>query len=314
MDFIIVILAVAALAVCASWYLAGFREKILTAEDRAAHADGNTVNLKDGHLYYTARGPKNGHVVVMIHGFGVPQFVFEQNAAALAEAGFRIILFDHFGRGWSDRPRARYDADFYDREVSGLIEGIGLKEPVALIGYSMGGVIAAEFAARHSDRVSAVILLSPAGLSIYPFLGKLFGEVVRLPLVGDWLWRIRARSLLLGDPQFVEPHPDETRRMQGDDTIQMRYSGYFNALLQSWRNLPLRDCDAMFAEASKRVPMLALFGGKDPTIHIESAARLKRAAPYAQVDVIEEGTHGMLYEMYDTINPMLIEFLEINIR
>ena len=183
-----------------------------------------------------------------------------------------------------------------------------------MVGYSMGGVIAAEFAARHPERIAALVLLSPAGIAIYPFLGKLFGEIIRLPLIGDWLWRVRSKSVLLGDPQFREPLPDADRCMQGDDTIQMRYSGYFNSLLQSWRHLPMENRDDTFARASKGVPVLALFGGRDPTIDIQSAARLKKAAPHAQVEIIEKGTHGMLYEMYDTINPIVVAFLKSNFR
>ncbi|MEX3008651.1 alpha/beta fold hydrolase [Hoeflea sp. TYP-13] len=314
MDWIIGLVVAGGSAMGLSWYLSGLREKPMTPDERAAHAPGKSVQLSDGVIHYSERGPTDGQAVVMVHGFGVPQFVFEQNAAALADTGFRVILFDHFGRGWSDRPNARYDTDFYDRELTELLDALNLTEPVGLVGYSMGGIIATDFAARHPERLTAIILLAPAGLAVYPFMGKLFGKIICMPVIGDWLWRLRGRSLLLGDPQFQEPLPDPARRIRGDDTIQMNYKGYFNALLQSWRNLPLENCDEVFADASRGVPMMALFGGKDPTISVESAARLKKAAPHARVELIEEGTHGLLYEMYDTVNPMLIEFLKANSR
>lgn len=312
MDWIIGLLGSAGLAIVASWYFAGFGEKAMTPDERSAHASGKSLSLSDGAIHYTERGPADGRTIVMVHGFGVPQFIFEQNAAALSDAGFRVILFDHFGRGWSDRPRARYDSDFYDHEMTELLEALKIGTPVGLVGYSMGGIIAAEFAARHPERLAAVVLLAPAGLAIYPFMGRLFGRIMRLPLIGDWLWRLRGRSLLLGDPQFRKPLPDKDRRIQGDDTVQMNYSGYFNALLQTWRNLPLMDCDDVFAKASKSVPMMAIFGGADQTINLESAARLKKAAPHAKVEIIEAGTHGMLYEMHDTVNPMLTAFFRNN--
>ncbi|WP_136659043.1 alpha/beta hydrolase [Nitratireductor sp. XY-223] len=314
MEWIIGVVAIVALGVALSWYIAGSSERPLTAEIRKTEAPGETVSLDAGDLYFSRRGPVDGPVVVMVHGFGTPHFVFEQNASALAAAGFHVVLFDHFGRGWSDRPHARYDPAFYDLELASLIDALTLKEPVALVGYSMGGIIAAEFAVRHPERLSAVFLFTPAGLDLQPFLGKTFGKILRIPVLGDWLWRLRGRSLLMGDPQFTKPPVDTSRCMQGDDTVQMRYRGYFPALLQTWRNLPMENCDTVFATASKSVPMMALFGGSDKTIGIESAARLKRAAAHARVEIIEDGTHGLLYEMHDTVNPILIDFLRSHAR
>ena len=267
------------------------------------------MRLSDGEIHYILRGPEDGQVVVLAHGFGVPHFVFEQIATGLAEAGYRVVLFDHFGRGWSDRPRASYDIDFFDRELDELITALQVKEPIVLLGYSMGGVIAAEFAARHADRVAALVLLAPAGLMIQPFLGKVFGELLRIPLLGDWLWRLRGHALLLNDDVFKEgAAPD--RSLQGDNTVQMTYSGFYNALLQSWRHLPMSDRDAAFRDAARSVPTLALFGDRDDTIPPQSVDRLRKAAPTAEVEIIEGGSHVMVYEMHDVVTQWIVGFLE----
>ena len=309
MEWVIGFLAVAALSVGASWSLAGAGRRRLTGEERARLAPGETVRLVDGEIHYTERGPADGRVVVLAHGFGVPHFVFEQTATGLVEAGYRVVLFDHFGRGWSDRPRASYDVDFFDREIAELITALRLAEPVVLVGYSMGGVIAAEFAARHAQRVAALVLLAPAGLSIQPFLGKFFGRLLLIPLVGDWLWRLRGHTMLLNDAVFKEA-AEADRCLQGDDTLQMAYSGYYNALLQSWRHLPMRDRDSAFGNAARSVPTLALFGDRDETIPPESVTRLRKAAPTAEVEIIEGGSHVMLYEMHDVVTPKIIDFLK----
>lgn len=308
MEWMIGLLSVAALAVGISWYAAGAGRRPLTAEERARLAPGNTVRLSDGDIHYILRGPEDGQVVVLAHGFGVPHFIFQQIATGLVAAGYRVVLFDHFGRGWSDRPRASYDIDFFDRELDELITALQLKEPIVLLGYSMGGVIAAEFAARHAGRLAALVLMAPAGLSIQPFLGKVFGELLHIPLVGDWLWRLRGHALLLGDEVFREgAEPD--RSLQGDDTVQMAYSGFYNALLQSWRNLPMRDRDAAFRDAARSVPTLALFGNRDDTIPPESVDRLRAAAPTADVEIIEGGSHVMAYEMHDVVTARIVNFL-----
>ena len=309
MEWFISLLAIVALVVAACWYVAGAGRRPLTPDERARLAPGKSVRLSDGDIHYSVRGPADGQVVVLAHGFGVPQFVFEQTATGLVDAGYRVVLFDHFGRGWSDRPRASYDVDFFDRELTELITALDLPEPVVVIGYSMGGVIAAEFAARHPERVAALVLLSPAGLMIEPFLGRIFGRILLIPWLGDWLWRLRGHTLLMNDAVFKKS-PDPGRCLQGDDTVQMAYSGYYNALLQSWRHLPMQNRDRVFGDAANKVPALALFGGGDDVIPLECAHRLQQAAPAAEVEIIEGGTHVMLYEMFDVVTPKIVDFLK----
>ena len=69
-------------------------------------------------------------------------------ARSFVRSGFRTLRFDHFGRGWSDRPSGKYDVDFYDRALIELLDHVGVDEPFGLAGLSMGGPIVAEFTAR----------------------------------------------------------------------------------------------------------------------------------------------------------------------
>ncbi len=287
-----------------------FRETPLTPDIRDARAQGKTVRLGNGAVHYVDRGPADGSVVVMVHGFSTPLFVFEQNAAALTKAGFRVILFDHFGRGWSDRPHGRYDAGFFDRELLDLLDALELSEPVALVGYSMGGIIAATFTARHPERVGHLFLITPAGLELNMPTSGLLAGLINVPLIGDWLWRLRGRSTVLSDPQFDEAALPPDRRLLGDVSEQMAYPGYLPALLATWRNLPMRDRDRIFGEAAATgVPMMAVFGGRDLTIGSASADRLRAVAPQALIEIIADGNHGLNYQMYDVLNPLLIDFL-----
>ncbi len=308
MDWLLVFLIVAA-AILVPWVWAGTREKPLTHAERSSKAPGKTCTLSAGTIYYTDSGDRHAPVIVMVHGFSVPHFVFAQNAAALVENGFRVIQFDHFGRGWSDRPAGRYDTDFYDRELIELLDALDLHEPVGLVGYSMGGVIAAEFAARHPERLTGLLLLAPAGFSLNLFSNPLVRAIMRTPLLGDWYWQIFGRGLLLADPQLAQPHIDPTRCIQGDDTIQMNYKGYLHAILATWRNLQMENRDTTFASAAANdVPIMTIFGGQDLTIRPESVTRLKKAAPQSRIEVLTQGNHGLGFELYDSVNPLMVEF------
>src|SRR3954471_8601554 len=72
-------------------------------------APGKFVRLSDGVTHYQIDGPENGRVVVLAHGFSVPYYIWDSTAAALAGAGYRVIRYDTYGRGWSDRPDVVYN-------------------------------------------------------------------------------------------------------------------------------------------------------------------------------------------------------------
>ncbi len=306
------VIAVAAIA-AAPFVVARIREKPLTAEERQAFAPGRAVTLRDGVIHVIERGPKDDPPVVFIHGFSAPSFVFEQNATALEQSGFRVIQFDHFGRGWSDRPRTAYDTDFFDRELIDLLDGLELTQPVGLVGYSMGGVIAAEFTARHPDRVAGLFLLTPAGLALDLYSKGLLPYLLPIPLIGDWIWRVRGPALLTDDPQYADSSLSPQRRLQGDVAQQMKYRGCLPAILATWRHLPMRDCDEAFARAAATsVPIMAVFGGRDPIVGADSANRLQRVAPDARIEIVEQGDHGVGYEHFDVVNPLMIDFFRLD--
>ncbi|KCZ92987.1 alpha/beta fold hydrolase [Hyphomonas johnsonii] len=287
---------------------AGLGQKPLDDAARA-EAPGQFLQATDGQLHYQVRGPEDGPVVVMVHGFSTPSFIFEQNAAALAEAGFRVVQFDHFGRGWSDRPDGPYDAAFYDRELMDLLDGLGLTEPVGLVGLSMGGPIVVAFAGTHPARVSEIFLFVPAGLDVAG-ADSTMAKLVRMPVVGDWIWRVFGRGVLLGDPQYDESGIDPEYRLQGDVRRQMDFKGYRRALLSTLRNFPMTDRARIFDTVAKKtsLPVMAVFGDADATVEVSSAAKLQALIPRAQVRVIKGGTHGLNYQRHTEVDPMLVEW------
>ena len=297
-----------ALVIAVPFLAAGWNEKPLTDEVRSAQAPGGTVSIDGGKIHYIERGPDNGPVILMVHGFSVPHFIFEQNAQALADAGYRVIQFDHFGRGWSDRPRTTYGIEFYDRELLQVFDALDLEEPVGLVGLSMGGVITTEFVANHPERVSKLFLLVPAGLKNASDPDSLSTRMIMTPGLGDWIWRVFGKQILQGrlDDETVLP---PANRLQGDVTEQMNYRGYLPALLSSLRNLPMSDRDTAFERAAATgVPIAAIFGGADETISVESAAMMEALVPNAEVEVFADGTHSLNYQQFEAVNERLLAF------
>lgn len=312
--FSIIVVLIAALLGGTYWW-AG-KDEIPLDDNARSTAPGAFMELSDGFIHYLTRGPEDGPVIVMVHGFSTPHFIYEQNASSLAANGFRVVQFDHFGRGWSDRPSAKYDADFYDRTLLEIIDRLELTEPIGLIGLSMGGLISAEFAARHPERVERVVLLVPAGLNLTGG-DSLQMQITKTPIIGDWVWRVWGIQVL--KQQFANAETDsmpEMNRLQGDPTIQLKYTGLSSALLSTIRNLDMSDRDETFAKLAKsKIPVLAVFGENDATIPVEAAEQMRELMPVADVRILYDNPekdydadHGLNYKEFEIINPWLVEF------
>lgn len=307
MKWVLRVISLLILLVLGAYLLADMRLKPLDDTARAA-APGAFAALTDGKIHYRWDGPQDGQVIVLVHGFSTPNFIYEQNVEALNAAGYRTLRFDHFGRGWSDRPSTRYDVDFYDRALIDLLEHEGIDEPFGLAGLSMGGPIVAEFTARHPERVEKLVLLVPAGLDTAG-ADSPSAKLVRTPIIGDWIWRMFGKGILLGDTQYDESAREAKDRLQGDVTVQFEYRGYLQSLLSTLRHMPMEGREETFERlAGTGVPVLAIYGDADETVLVSSAEQLERLLPDGDIRIVEGGEHGLNYQMHTLINPWLVEW------
>ena len=112
--------------------------------------EGDWAKLSDGNIFYRWFHPKkedsNGESIVLVHGFSTPSFVWGGLIDNFCNAGFKVLVYDHFGRGFSERPSTNYDKELYVRSLKELIDDQEIESKVHLIGYSMGGPIVGYFA------------------------------------------------------------------------------------------------------------------------------------------------------------------------
>jgi len=307
MKWLLRVFSLLILLILGAYLLADLRLKPLDDQARTS-APGAFAELSDGKIHYRWDGPEDGPVIVLVHGFSTPNFIYQQNVEALSAAGFRTLRFDHFGRGWSDRPRTRYDVDFYDRALIELLAHEGVDEPFGLAGLSMGGPIVAEFTARHPERVERLVLLVPAGLDTAG-ADSPSAKLVSTPIIGDWIWRMFGKGILLGDAQYDESARAAEDKLQGDVTKQFEYRGYLQALLSTLRHMPMAGREETFRRLSETgVPVLAIYGDADETVLVSSAGKLEALLPDADIRIVEGGEHGLNYQMHGLIDPWLVDW------
>ncbi|PNY23908.1 Uncharacterized protein TCAP_06145 [Tolypocladium capitatum] len=114
-------------------------------------------------------GPEDGEKVLLMHGIGTPCVALGDMAKEFAGRGRRVMLFDFFGRGYSDAPLGvPYDDRLYATQILLVLASSPLpwtgSSAFHLLGYSLGGALAASFAAYHPHLLRSLTLVCPGGL------------------------------------------------------------------------------------------------------------------------------------------------------
>ena len=271
-------------------------------------ADGSFVALSDGVTHYETAGDEQGKPVVLVHGFSVPYFIFDPTFKFLSKKGFRVLRYDLFGRGYSDRPDLRYDIHLFVRQLKELLDALNFKN-VNLIGLSMGGPITTAFTAEYPDYVSRHILIDPAGGK--PVSLSLLLKVVTMPGLGELLLGLFGSASMVRGIAADLFTPELVAEFQARYKIQMQYQGFKRAILSTMRNGMLGSFTKTYiCIGNLKKPTLLFWGRHDRTVPFEQSAEILKALPHAEFQVIENCGHIPHYENPEAVNPILLEFLE----
>jgi len=302
-----IITGVVALVVvlCGGFYVARNPERATLDDAARKAAPGRFVRLSQGTTHYDLSGPDSGRTIVLVHGFSVPYYMWDSTATALAKAGYRVLRYDEYGRGYSDRPGVEYDANLYDRQIGELLDSLHVTGKVDLAGVSMGGWVTATFAGRHPDRVRTLALFDPvAGTS-----GRPTG-VLYWPVIGPFVFQTMAvPSMADGQASdFVRPErfPDWADRYRP----QTRLRGFGHALLSTRRATAGVSMDSVYRTvATAGIPTLLVWGTQDQTVPFARSADVRRDIPAAEFHPISDAGHLPILEQAAATNAVLLAFL-----
>ncbi len=268
--------------------------------DKRRDADGEFAELSHGVTHYTWSGGTRGPVAVCVHGLTTPSFVWQGMTKGLVLMGYRVLTYDLYGRGYSDRVPGRQDKAFFLQQLEDLLADQEVGDDVTLIGYSMGGAISTAFAAVHPDRIRQLVLIAPAGI------GKTFQGltrfIVRVPIVGDWLMLAffprTHRKTLLADRDQPSSVPGIT------DLIlrEMSFRGYIPAVLSSMRGILTEALEQEHRTIHRAgIPVLAIWGRDDSVIPLSAMGKMAEWSRSARHEVIDEAGHALTYSHTDDV-------------
>lgn len=292
-------LAVVTTLILGSLYLYRDKEKkTLTDADRKK-TGGAYIRLSDGTTHYQLGGPDTGKTVIMVHGFSVPYFIWDSTYNKLTAAGYRVLRYDLFGRGYSDRPDGIYDQRFYFNQLIELIRRLHIKTPITLAGVSFGGRLVTDFTVKYPQFVDKLILIDPGYQPMepdkYEFITRYYESIHPNE-------RIQSQ---LGDFKYPERHPDWAKRYQ----VQMQYKGFVNALISTMYNY---DCNGARENAllnTKHKPVLLIWGRDDKTDTFNFSDSV-RAVLKTEFFPVDDAGHLPHIEQADTVNSRILQFLK----
>jgi pimeloyl-ACP methyl ester carboxylesterase len=270
---------------------------------------GQFVRLTDGYTHFELAGPPAGHVVVLAAGFSVPYYIWDPTFKALTDAGFRVLRYDYYGRGFSDRPDKPYNDEFYVRQLAELLDSQGIVNSIDLAGLSFGGTVISNFADKYPDRVRSLIYVDPA-----------FRSPMSPPSMASmpWMWNIYTAIFeerwwadqQLGDFRHPDRFPDWPARYR----VQMQYKGFRQARLSE----EVANADVDQRPQLERIgqhprPVFVIWGKQDPSVSFEFSASLMEMMPRGRLLAVEDSGHLPQWEQPAIVHSGLIAFLhEVN--
>ncbi|MGB4674275.1 MAG: 2-hydroxy-6-oxo-6-phenylhexa-2,4-dienoate hydrolase [Azovibrio sp.] len=268
----------------------------------------NEKGLQNFKIHFNDAG--EGEAVIMLHGGGPGASGwsnYDRNVDALVQAGHRVILMDSPGFNKSDpvvldEQRGLANA----RSVKALMDAVGI-EKAHLVGNSMGGATALNFALEYPDRTGKLVLMGPGGLGPSLFhampmegiklLFKLYSEPTRENLQ-------KMLDVFVFDAANVTEELFEGRW----NSIQA-YPEHLRNFVLSTERIPLSAWDITPRLGAIEADTLIVWGRDDRFVPLDHGLKLLWQLKHANLHVFSKCGHWAQWEHADEFNRLTIEFL-----
>jgi pimeloyl-ACP methyl ester carboxylesterase len=233
---------------------------------------------------------------MLVHGLGGSAEDWRYLAPYLAKAGFRVVMPDLPGYGRSEQPADfSYSVPDEAAAVVGFLDSLGLKQ-VELGGWSMGGWIVQQVAARHPERVSRLMLFDSAGLAVKP----------------DWDTRLFTPATPAELDQLdalLYPHPSKIPVFVARDILRVSKQN-------AW--VIHRALDSMLTGMyatdpllpGLKMPVLLVWGAEDRVTPLSEANAMQALAPQSQLDIYPGCGHMAPEQCAMRIGPAVVAFVK----
>lgn len=275
--------------------------KTLTMEEREALGI-TCVPLTHGVTEYDLQGEGEKGTVIFIHGMTLPMWVWDRQVEPFVAAGYRVLRFNLYGKGYSDRVTGVHTNDLFVEQLDGLLHALGIDGEVNLVGLSLGGGVVGRFTANYPNRVTRVAFIAPIVSGLRGGTKKILSSKAGAKILYDRLkeqyeGKLTETLTNLGIPE--DPYVTRFR-------TQMVYKGYARSIHDLFEIEATSDQRPYYKQIEQDV--LLIWGDADESVPRREIDWFLKAVPHAHLHVLPGIGHASPIEAHEEVTRMLITF------
>ena len=259
---------------------------------------GYFIQLNKGFTYCEYDKINNDELIVFIHGFSVPAYIWDETYYEAIKRGFGVLRLDLFGRGYSDNPDVAYTDELFSNQVVELLDKLNITKKVNLVGLSNGGRIISKIAENNSRRIKRLIYVSPAGFH-NPNLNPDTSNVTK----DDVLSFINNNYKTIAHGQ-LDDFKDPSRFKDWDKKYEelLNYKGFARALISTKKNH--YSLDLINKKIGEMLlPQYAIWGSEDTVLPLNKVRnKISTIMPNLILYVINDSGHLPHKEKFEEFN------------
>jgi pimeloyl-ACP methyl ester carboxylesterase len=261
-----------------------------------------SILVDDYNVCYRSEG--EGEPLVLLHGTSFSHEVWDKTIKE-ASTLFTVYAPDMPGFGCSDKPAVQYGLPFYVDFVRKFLDALKIEE-CAIAGMSMGGEVAAAFAAKYPGRVSRLVIVDAKGFS------PLMKGLRTLPVLGRplYLFMFNSREILR---RYVESMLYDKRMLKEElvdrEWARIKDPSYRRSLSGNAKYLSTVDPGLPDMLKSVKAKTLIIWGKEDALLPLEDAYKFNECIARSDVLVLERCGHVPVIEKNEEFNRALLTFL-----
>jgi pimeloyl-ACP methyl ester carboxylesterase len=245
----------------------------------------------------------SGYPLFLIMGYGSTMNLWEPGLISRLASRFKVIVFDNRGMGRSGTGTKTFSIEQFCEDTSGFMDALGIQQ-AHVLGWSMGSLIAQELVLRHPSKVNKLILYAAhCGAEMFrprPEIIQILTDVTGTPQERG----MRYIGVLFPD-NWLQNHGKRIGEIffRPMGNIPEETLGQQAMAIDAWKGSAGRLSEI-------RSPVLLITGAEDCLVVPQNSRFMSEKIPYAQLDLIENGGHGLMFQYRDMFCEKVVGFLE----